>query len=95
MTCSDSLLTDNSSAYHYFAKSGDAGGVDITTDGEGVKTYKYVCQDGWEHSWDDKLVGMRLELSQAVRLITIKDTMFEEQLSRTATFGCPVPVEVI
>ena len=67
MTCSDSLLTDNSSAYHYFAKSGDAGGVDITTDGEGVKTYKYVCQDGWEHSWDDKLVGMRLESSQAVR----------------------------
>ena len=53
MKCSNSLLTDNSSAYHYFAKSGDAGGVDITTDGE-VKTYKYVCQD-----WGGSIPGMR------------------------------------
>lgn len=40
MKCSDSLAWDNSSAYYYFAISGDAGGVDITTDGQGVKTYK-------------------------------------------------------
>ena len=54
MKCSDSQLWDNSSAYSYFAKSGDAGGVDITTDGQGVKTYKYVCQD-----WGGSIPGMR------------------------------------
>lgn len=66
MKCSDSLLTDNSSAYHYFAKSGDAGGVDITTDGEGVKTYKYVCQDGY--FWLSS--ACRSDLTKCVPFIT-------------------------
>eukprot|EP00435_Cladocopium_sp_Y103_P069800 s702_g34.t1 len=66
MRCSDSLLSDNSSAYYYFAKSGDAGGVDITTDGEGVKTYKFACQD--DYFWLSS--ACRSDLTKCVPFIT-------------------------
>ena len=47
---------------------------------------------GWETCWNAfRVIASRKRWD----LITIKATMFEEQLSRTATFGCPVPVEVI